>query len=105
VSNLLSNAVKFTPTGQGVEVRMERTASIARISVRDHGRGIDGSFLPHVFEAFRQAEVGTTRTHGGLGLGLTIARHLVEFHRGAIRAESAGIGLGTMMTVELPLTA
>ena len=105
VGNLLSNAVKFTPSGQAVEVRMERTASIARISVRDHGRGIDPSFLPHIFEAFRQAEVGKTRTHGGLGLGLTIARHLVEFHRGAIRADSAGIGLGTMMTVELPLTA
>ena len=105
VGNLLSNAIKFTPSGRGVEVRMERTAGLIRISVRDHGRGIDWSFLPHIFEAFRQAEVGTTRTHGGLGLGLAIARHLVELHGGAIRAESAGLGLGTMMTVELPLTA
>jgi signal transduction histidine kinase len=105
VGNLLSNAVKFTPSGRGVEVCMERTASIVRISVRDHGRGIDSSFLPHVFEAFRQAEVGKARTHGGLGLGLTITRHLVELHGGAIRAESAGIGLGTLMTVELPLIA
>jgi signal transduction histidine kinase len=105
VGNLLSNAVKFTPSGRAVEVRMERIGSIARISVRDHGRGIESSFLPYIFEAFRQAEVGKTRTHGGLGLGLTIARHLVELHGGAIRAESAGFGLGTMMTVELPLTA
>ena len=105
VGNLLSNAVKFTPSGRGVEVRMERTAGLVRISVRDHGRGIEGSFLPHMFDAFRQAEVGTTRTRGGLGLGLAIARHLVELHGGAIRAESAGLGLGTMMTVELPLTA
>jgi signal transduction histidine kinase len=105
VGNLLSNAVKFTPSGRGIEVHMERTASIARISVRDHGRGIESSFLPHIFEAFRQEEVGKTRTHGGLGLGLTIARHLVELHGGAIHAESAGIGLGATMTVELPLTA
>ena len=64
-----------------------------------HGRGIESSFLPHIFEAFRQAEAGNTRTHGGLGLGLNIARHLVELHGGVIRAESAGIELGTMMTV------
>jgi signal transduction histidine kinase len=105
VGNLLSNAVKFTPSGRAVEVRLERIASIVRISVRDHGRGIDSSFLPYIFEAFRQAEVGKTRTHDGLGLGLNIARHIVELHGGVIRAESAGIGLGTMMTVELPLTA
>jgi signal transduction histidine kinase len=105
MGNLLSNAVKFTPRGGAVEVRMERTTSIARISVRDHGRGIDSSFLPYIFEAFRQAEVGKTRSTGGLGLGLAIARHLVELHGGAIRAESRGIGLGTLITVELPLTA
>ena len=81
---------------------MEQIAGTARISVRDHGQGIDSSFLPYVFDAFRQAEAGKARTHGGLGLN--IARHLVEMHRGAIRAESAGIGLGTTMTVELPLT-
>jgi signal transduction histidine kinase len=104
LGNLLSNAVKFTPSGRAVEVRMEQIAGIARISVRDHGQGIDSSFLPYVFDAFRQAEAGKARTHGGLGLGLNIARHLVEMHRGAIRAESAGIGLGTTMTVELPLT-
>jgi signal transduction histidine kinase len=105
MGNLLSNAVKFTPRGGAVEVRMERTTSIARISVRDHGRGIDSGFLPYIFEAFRQAEVGKTRSTGGLGLGLAIARHLVELHGGAIRAESRGIGLGTLITVELPLTA
>ena len=105
VGNLLSNAVKFTASGRAVEVRMERLASIVRISVRDHGRGIDSSFMPYIFDAFRQAEVGKTRTHGGLGLGLNIARHLVELHGGVIRAESAGTGLGTTMTVELPLTA
>ncbi len=105
MGNLLANAVKFTPSGRTVEVRMERIASSAQISVRDHGRGIDSNFLPYIFEAFRQAEAGTTRTHGGLGLGLNIARHLVELHGGVIRAESAGIGLGTMMTVDLPLPA
>ena len=105
VGNLLSNAVKFTAKGQAVEVRMELTDNTAQITVRDHGRGMDPSFLPHVFEAFRQAEVGKARTHGGLGLGLTIAHRLVELHGGVIRAESAGIGLGTTMTVELPLSA
>ena len=104
LGNLLSNAVKFTPSGRAVEVRMEQISGIARISVRDHGQGIDSSFLPYVFDAFRQAEAGKARTHGGLGLGLNIARHLVEMHGGAIRAESAGIGLGTTMTLELPLT-
>jgi signal transduction histidine kinase len=84
---------------------MERLDSIARISVRDHGRGIDASFRPYIFDAFRQAEIGTTRKQVGLGLGLNIARHLVDLHGGVIRAESAGIGLRTTMTVELPLTA
>ena len=104
VGNLLSNAVKFTPKGRAVDVRLEETGGIARITVRDEGRGIDPSFLPHIFEAFRQAEDVKSRRHGGLGLGLAIARHLVEIHGGTIRGESAGIGHGTTMTVELPLT-
>lgn len=104
VGNLLSNAVKFTPKGRAVDVRLEETGGIARITVRDEGRGIDPSFLPHIFEAFRQADDVKSRRHGGLGLGLAIARHLVEIHGGTIRGESAGIGHGTTMTVELPLT-
>jgi signal transduction histidine kinase len=101
VCNLLSNAVKFTPDGGGVEVRLKREGGEARITVRDSGVGIAASFLPHVFERFRQGE---ERSQGGLGLGLAIARHLVEQHGGTIRADSAGEGQGATFTVTLPLT-
>jgi len=104
--NLLSNAIKFTTkAGQRVEVRLERMETLARISVRDDGPGIEPEFLPYMFEAFRQADTTTTRTHGGLGLGLTIARSVVELHNGNLRAESPGAGFGAVLIVELPLPA
>ncbi|HEY0100890.1 MAG TPA: ATP-binding protein [Pyrinomonadaceae bacterium] len=104
VSNLLTNAVKFTPEGGSVEVRLESTDALVWLSVSDTGQGISPEFLPHVFDRFRQADSGTTRTSGGLGLGLAIVRHLVELHGGTVRAESRGEGQGATFTVELPLT-
>lgn len=104
VWNLLSNAVKFTPTGGRVEIRLEQNDSNAQISVSDTGNGIDAEFLPYVFETFRQADSTITRKFGGLGLGLAIARHLVELHGGTINAHSAGSGLGATFIVQLPLT-
>ncbi|UJR85788.1 PAS domain-containing protein [Sandaracinus amylolyticus] len=103
VFNLLSNAVKFTPPGGTVRVRSERIEHALRITVTDSGEGIDASFLPYVFERFRQAEVGTTRSKGGLGLGLAIVRSLVELHGGTIHAHSAGRGHGATFTVVLPI--
>ena len=103
VWNLLSNAVKFTPEGGRVEVRVERSDSRIEIAVSDTGAGIGPEFLPHVFERFRQADMGTTRQHGGLGLGLAIVRHLVELHGGTVGAESAGKGKGATFTVTLPV--
>jgi PAS domain S-box-containing protein len=103
VWNLLSNAVKFTPKGGRVKVEVKRLPSQVRITVSDTGAGIAPEFLPHVFERFRQADGSTTRRHGGLGLGLSIARHLVEAHGGAIHAYSAGEGRGATFTVDLPL--
>ncbi|HMG53854.1 MAG TPA: ATP-binding protein, partial [Kofleriaceae bacterium] len=103
--NLLSNAVKFTGKGGLVDVVVRRVESSVELSVRDTGRGIAPRFLPHVFEAFRQAEGGATRSHGGLGLGLAITRQLVELHGGTIEAHSAGEGAGSQFTVRLPLAA
>jgi len=101
--NLLSNAIKFTPKGGRVQVRLERINSHIEIAVSDTGAGIDPEFLPHVFERFRQADQKTTRRHGGLGLGLSIVRHLVELHGGTVQAESPGEGLGATFVVKLPL--
>jgi signal transduction histidine kinase len=101
--NLLSNAVKFTPEGGRVGVLLRRAGSHAEVKVEDTGQGIGADFLPHVFDRFRQADGSTTRTHGGLGLGLAIARHLVELHGGAISADSEGEGRGASFTVRLPL--
>lgn len=101
--NLISNAVKFTPVGGGIEVEMTRDGAEVLIAVQDSGIGIRPEFLPHVFERFRQAEVITTRQHGGLGLGLAIARQLVELHGGTITAHSEGEGRGARFTVHLPL--
>jgi PAS domain S-box-containing protein len=103
VWNLLSNAVKFTPERGRVEVRLARVGTQAEISVRDTGQGIKAEFLPFVFERFRQADGTTTRTHGGLGLGLAIVRHLVELHGGTVAADSEGLGAGATFKVSLPL--
>jgi len=100
--NLLGNAVKFTPSGGTVTVEIERTDRAIDICVRDTGRGIDAGFLPHVFERFRQADGAITRTVGGLGLGLFIARRLVEAHGGHIGVESEGENRGATFTVSLP---
>ena len=104
VWNLLTNAVKFTPEGGRVEVRLGRVESHVEIVVSDTGAGIDPEFLPHVFERFRQADQQANRRHGGLGLGLSIVRHLVELHGGTVSAESAGAGAGATFTVSLPVS-
>jgi signal transduction histidine kinase len=102
VWNLLSNAIKFSAPDGTVHIDLEDDGRQARVVVRDHGRGIRREFLPHVFEAFRQAESTTTRTHGGLGLGLAIVKSLVELHGGSIAADSAGEDQGATFTVTLP---
>jgi len=103
VWNLLSNASKFTPAGGVLKVHVAQDETYAEIEVRDSGPGIAAEFLPHVFERFRQADGSTTRTHGGLGLGLAIVRHLVELHGGVISAENEAPGSGAIFTVKLPL--
>lgn len=103
VWNLLTNAVKFTPSDGAIVTSVTRNADRVEISVRDTGQGIGAEFLPYVFERFRQANASTTRQHGGLGLGLAIAKKLVELHGGQIRAESDGEGQGANFVVNLPL--
>jgi len=105
VWNLLSNAIKFSDTGSRVSLSVERAAGDVRIVVRDAGRGIKPEFLPHVFEAFRQADGASTRVYNGLGLGLAIVKYLAEHHGGSVHAESAGPGRGATFTVTLPLAA
>ena len=105
VWNLLSNAIKFTPEGGRVEVVLEDREHEASIVVVDTGSGISSAFLPYVFDRFRQAEASSTRTYGGLGLGLAIVRHLVELHGGTVHAMSAGEGRGTTFEVTLPIRA
>ncbi len=100
--NLLANAVKFTPEGGSVEVRLTREKNAAKIIIKDTGQGISAEFLPQIFERFKQADPSATRRHGGLGIGLSLARDLVELHGGAILAESAGDGEGSTFTVSLP---
>jgi PAS domain S-box-containing protein len=102
VWNLLANAVKFTPEGGRVELRMEGGDDDVRIIVSDTGKGIEPEFLPFVFDRFRQADTSGSRRHGGLGLGLSLAKHLVELHGGAITAASDGAGRGATFTVTLP---
>jgi PAS domain S-box-containing protein len=104
VWNLLTNAVKFTPRNGRIDVRVTEHESHVKIVVTDTGIGFPPSFQPHVFERFRQAESGTTRVHGGLGLGLSIAKHIVELHGGTIDAESDGEGKGATFSVMLPLS-
>ena len=101
--NLLTNAVKFTPAGGSVSVTLEQIDSSAQISVQDTGVGIAPAFLPYVFDRFRQADASTTRRYGGLGLGLSIVKSLVEMHGGSVRVKSAGEGQGATFIVTLPL--
>jgi signal transduction histidine kinase/ActR/RegA family two-component response regulator len=101
--NLLSNAIKFTPDGGAVDVRLVRSGDIVEMSVADTGQGIPPEFLGSVFEPFRQADGSTTRRHGGLGLGLSIVKSLVEAHGGAISARSGGEGQGATFVVRLPI--
>ena len=101
--NLLSNAVKFTSSGGRVDVTMTAEGSEVRVDVADTGNGIAAAFLPHVFERFRQGDGSSTRTHGGLGLGLSIGRHLVELHGGRMTAQSGGEGQGSTFSVFLPI--
>jgi PAS domain S-box-containing protein len=101
--NLLSNAIKFTGEGGQVQVRLAAVDGAADVTVEDSGVGIPADFLPHVFELFRQRDSSNTRAHGGLGLGLSVVRHLVELHGGTVRAASAGEGQGATFTVRLPL--
>jgi signal transduction histidine kinase len=101
VTNLLTNALKFTPKGGRVEARLARRDTFFELEIRDTGDGIDPSFLPYVFDRFRQAQT-STRRQGGLGLGLGIVRHVVELHGGSVRAESAGRNQGSTFLVRLP---
>jgi PAS domain S-box-containing protein len=103
--NLLSNAIKFTPRNGLVVVRTELHEDELVLTVRDTGQGISADFLPHVFDKFSQAEGGSTRSYGGLGLGLAIVRHLVELHGGTVSAASPGLGQGATFTVRLPIQA
>jgi PAS domain S-box-containing protein len=102
LGNLLSNAVKFTPSGGKISVRLTQEEQRVSVRVTDTGIGIREDFLPHVFDRFRQADGSSTRTHAGLGLGLAIVRHIVELHRGTVRAESHGPGSGASLTLTLP---
>jgi signal transduction histidine kinase/ActR/RegA family two-component response regulator len=104
VWNLLTNAIKFSPRGATIEIALEGRGGAAVVTVRDHGEGIAPAFLPHVFERFCQGDATTTRRHGGLGLGLSIVRHLVEAHGGKVRAESDGVGCGSVFTLEIPIS-
>lgn len=103
--NLLTNAIKFTPKGGKIWVTVIRVNSHIDISVADNGSGIHPEFLPRVFERFSQADTSTTRRSGGLGIGLSLVKQLVELHAGSVRAESAGVGHGAKFTVTLPIAA
>lgn len=104
-ANLLSNAIKFTPPQGRVKVHLHKIDSAIEIQIIDTGVGINPEFLPYVFDRFRQADASSTRSHGGLGLGLAIVRHLVELHGGKVAASSLGHGQGATFTVQLPLLA
>lgn len=102
VWNLLTNAVKFTPRGGRIQVQLQRVNSHVEIVVADSGSGISKEFLPHVFDRFRQGDASTTRLHGGLGLGLSIVRQLVDLHGGSVSVKSEGEGKGATFTISLP---
>ena len=103
LGNVLANAIKFTPAGGHVACRCVADTTGVTIEVQDSGAGVEAAFLPHMFQRFRQADSGVTRQYGGLGLGLAIARHLVELHGGQISAHSDGPGLGTLIRISLPV--
>jgi len=100
--NLLSNAVKFTESGGTVTISLTAHGGYLSLEVSDTGQGIDGKFLPYVFERFTQSDSSASRRHGGLGLGLALVRELVELHGGTVRVDSPGVGKGTSFTVVLP---
>ena len=103
VANLLQNAAKFTPPGGRVELTVASDGRVASIAVSDNGVGIDSALLPHVFEMFRQAERSSERSHGGLGLGLSLVKSLAKLHGGSVLAHSDGPGKGARFAIELPL--
>ena len=103
MGNLLSNAVKFTPAGGRIAVRASARDGRVTVTVTDSGAGITADFLPYVFDRFRQQDSAVTRVQGGLGLGLSIVRHVVEMHGGTVSALSAGEGQGATFVVDMPL--
>src|SRR3989442_2710197 len=103
--NLLTNALKFTPNRGRIHISLKRISSSALLRISDSGEGIDPEFLPYVFDRFQQADASYARKHGGLGVGLTIVKYLVELHGGTVSAESTGIGKGSTFTVTLPIPA
>jgi CheY-like chemotaxis protein len=103
VSNLVNNAVKFTPAGGTVSVDLRRFGNEVQISIADTGIGMSKEFIPHIFDRFTQVEDASSRTQSGLGLGLAIAKQIVEMHGGSISVESEGIGRGARFSVRLPL--
>ncbi|HEX5883297.1 MAG TPA: ATP-binding protein [Pyrinomonadaceae bacterium] len=102
--NLLNNSVKFTPNGGKIAVRLEADVDHIVLTVEDNGQGVDSSFLPHIFEIFRQADSGTNRSQSGMGIGLAVVQQLVELHGGSVTAYSAGTGKGATFTIRLPRT-
>lgn len=104
ITNLLLNAIKFTPKGGAIVVALRRIESELELTVGDTGIGIAPEFLPFVFDSFRQSDSRSTRAHGGLGIGLSIVKHLVELHAGRITATSGGLGKGASFVVRLPIS-
>ncbi|MGH9916911.1 MAG: ATP-binding response regulator, partial [Pyrinomonadaceae bacterium] len=105
IVNLLSNAVKFTSEGGSIEVHSQQVDSSVRITINDTGKGIGADMLPFVFDRFHQADSSSTRRYSGLGLGLSLVRHLIELHGGTINAESPGEGQGATFNINLPIRA
>lgn len=103
LSNLLTNSIKFTPDGGKIWVKLEKKDAHCVLSVKDNGQGVETSFLPFIFDRLKQEDMSTTRTHGGLGLGLAIVSHIVQEHKGMIQATSEGRGKGMCVSVTLPL--
>jgi signal transduction histidine kinase len=103
VWNLLTNAIKFTPAGGWIRVTTSRDGDRARATVTDSGAGISPEFLPYVFDRFRQEDAAATREHAGLGIGLSIVRHVIELHGGTVTAHSEGEGRGASFAIELPV--